>query len=136
MNMLKTCGQNHHQLAPSLISSKYRNANVNYLVEPLIFGHRRKQMQRLATRASNGGEKQSERRSFLTLEEAGLVEVSGLSTHERFLCRLTVRYGFNLYKQTDIVIVILMFLGHFSLLYYIKNNRSFRAIVKLSQSDL
>lgn len=33
----------------------------------------------------------AERRSFLTLEEAGLVEVSGLSTHERFLCRLTVR---------------------------------------------
>ncbi|XP_030476833.2 uncharacterized protein LOC115693908 [Syzygium oleosum] len=32
----------------------------------------------------------AERRSFLTLEEAGLVEISGLSTHERFLCRLTV----------------------------------------------
>ncbi|XP_054776766.1 uncharacterized protein LOC129285213 isoform X2 [Prosopis cineraria] len=40
---------------------------------------------------NNGGEaeKESERRSFLTLEEAGLVEISGLSTHERFLCRLT-----------------------------------------------
>ncbi|KAI3412607.1 uncharacterized protein J3R85_017137, partial [Psidium guajava] len=32
----------------------------------------------------------AERRSFLTLEEAGLVEISGLSTHERFLCRLTI----------------------------------------------
>ncbi|KAF8019482.1 hypothetical protein BT93_G0232 [Corymbia citriodora subsp. variegata] len=32
----------------------------------------------------------AERRSFLTLEEAGLIEVSGLSTHERFLCRLTI----------------------------------------------
>uniref|UniRef100_A0A7N0V2R5 Uncharacterized protein n=1 Tax=Kalanchoe fedtschenkoi TaxID=63787 RepID=A0A7N0V2R5_KALFE len=38
-----------------------------------------------ATRCSNGG-----RRTFLTLEEAGLVEISGLSTHEKFLCRLTI----------------------------------------------
>ncbi|XP_039048060.1 uncharacterized protein LOC120188727 [Hibiscus syriacus] len=39
-----------------------------------------------------GGEdsKKTERRSFLSLEEAGLVEISGLSTHERFLCRLTI----------------------------------------------
>ncbi|CAL5412130.1 unnamed protein product [Camellia sinensis] len=36
------------------------------------------------------GEKKNERRSFLTLEEAGLVEISGLDTHERFLCRLTI----------------------------------------------
>uniref|UniRef100_A0A2P2J5D5 Receptor-interacting protein n=1 Tax=Rhizophora mucronata TaxID=61149 RepID=A0A2P2J5D5_RHIMU len=34
--------------------------------------------------------KTTERRSFLSLEEAGLVEISGLSTHERFLCRLTI----------------------------------------------
>lgn len=34
--------------------------------------------------------KSSEKRSFLTLEEAGLVEMSGLSSHEGFLCRLTV----------------------------------------------
>ncbi|XP_038881387.1 uncharacterized protein LOC120072922 [Benincasa hispida] len=32
----------------------------------------------------------AQRRTFLTIEEAGLVEVSGLSTHERFLCRLTI----------------------------------------------
>lgn len=32
----------------------------------------------------------AERRTFLTIEEAGLVEVSGLGTHERFLCRLTI----------------------------------------------
>ncbi|GAY34324.1 hypothetical protein CUMW_010870 [Citrus unshiu] len=36
------------------------------------------------------GEKKTEKRSFLSLEEAGLVEVSGLRTHERFLCRLTI----------------------------------------------
>lgn len=38
------------------------------------------------------GENGSEKRTFLSLEEAGLVEMSGLSTHERFLCRLTVRF--------------------------------------------
>lgn len=40
-----------------------------------------------------GGEENNstERRTFLTLEEAGLVEMSGLSTHESFLCRLTVQ---------------------------------------------
>lgn len=37
------------------------------------------------------GDKKREKRTFLTLEEAGLVEISSLSTHERFLCRLTVR---------------------------------------------
>uniref|UniRef100_A0A0A9F2Y9 Uncharacterized protein n=1 Tax=Arundo donax TaxID=35708 RepID=A0A0A9F2Y9_ARUDO len=36
------------------------------------------------------GEEEGQRRSFLSLEEAGLVEMSGLSTHERFLCRLTI----------------------------------------------
>ncbi|CAI9087635.1 OLC1v1021754C1 [Oldenlandia corymbosa var. corymbosa] len=40
--------------------------------------------------SGGGGEKKSEKRSFLSLEEAGLVEISGLSTHERFLCRLTI----------------------------------------------
>ncbi|XP_057806699.1 uncharacterized protein LOC131021502 [Salvia miltiorrhiza] len=46
---------------------------------------------RLALKASgDGAEKKTERRSFLTLEEAGLVEISGLSSHERFLCRLTI----------------------------------------------
>ncbi|RWR88090.1 hypothetical protein CKAN_01707200 [Cinnamomum micranthum f. kanehirae] len=44
----------------------------------------------LVIRACQGEEKKSERRSFLSLEEAGLVEISGLSTHERFLCRLTI----------------------------------------------
>lgn len=35
-------------------------------------------------------ENKGQRKGFLSLEEAGLVEISGLSTHERFLCRLTV----------------------------------------------
>ncbi|KAL0542857.1 hypothetical protein IC582_017938 [Cucumis melo] len=37
-----------------------------------------------------GSGKGAQKRTFLTIEEAGLVEVSGLSTHERFLCRLTI----------------------------------------------
>jgi hypothetical protein len=46
------------------------------------------QQQQRAEEGSGGGETQ--RRTFLSLEEAGLVEMSGLDTHERFLCRLTV----------------------------------------------
>ncbi|XP_038688487.1 uncharacterized protein LOC119987644 [Tripterygium wilfordii] len=41
--------------------------------------------------SEQGGEKKkNEKQTFLTLEEAGLVEISGLSTHEKFLCRLTI----------------------------------------------
>lgn len=40
--------------------------------------------------AEGSGADEEQRRTFLSLEEAGLVEMSGLSTHERFLCRLTV----------------------------------------------
>ncbi|XP_019169251.1 PREDICTED: uncharacterized protein LOC109165086 [Ipomoea nil] len=48
--------------------------------------------------AGAGGEGQnSSRRTFLTLEEAGLVEISGLDAHERFLCRLTIS-SLNLLK--------------------------------------
>lgn len=36
-----------------------------------------------------------QRKSFLSIEEAGLVEISGLSIHERFLCRLTVCHFFS-----------------------------------------
>lgn len=54
-----------------------------------------RRMYRLVVRGCSGEnqpeeKKKAERQTFLTLEEAGLVEVSGLSTHERFLCRLTV----------------------------------------------
>ncbi|CAI9301689.1 unnamed protein product [Lactuca saligna] len=54
--------------------------------------HPRKR-KRLTLRASvdeQEEKKSSEKRSFLTLEEAGLVEMSGLSSHEGFLCRLTI----------------------------------------------
>nr|CAB3488394.1 unnamed protein product [Digitaria exilis] len=48
-----------------------------------------KQEQEAAPGGGGAGEEQ-EKRTFLSLEEAGLVEMSGLSTHERFLCRLTI----------------------------------------------
>ncbi|EEF37712.1 conserved hypothetical protein [Ricinus communis] len=51
--------------------------------------HRRKLSLRGCS-AQEPEKKKTERRSFLSLEEAGLVEISGLSTHERFLCRLTI----------------------------------------------
>ncbi|KAL5976247.1 hypothetical protein ACLOJK_020577 [Asimina triloba] len=51
---------------------------------------RRRYGKRPVVRGCQAGEKKSERKSFLSLEEAGLIEISGLSTHERFLCRLTI----------------------------------------------
>ncbi|KAL6652855.1 hypothetical protein ACP70R_011780 [Stipagrostis hirtigluma subsp. patula] len=41
-------------------------------------------------RQQGQGSDEQQRKTFLSLEEAGLVEMSGLSTHERFLCRLTI----------------------------------------------
>ncbi|CAH8388445.1 unnamed protein product [Eruca vesicaria subsp. sativa] len=57
-------------------------------------GSRRKMGLRLV-RACVGEEQSDnqskpERRSFLSLAEAGLVEISGLGAHEKFLCRLTI----------------------------------------------
>ncbi|ESQ55231.1 hypothetical protein EUTSA_v10026468mg [Eutrema salsugineum] len=57
---------------------------------------RRKMGLCLIRASANGGEEESsdqskpERRSFLSLAEAGLVEISGLGAHEKFLCRLTI----------------------------------------------
>ncbi|GKV30904.1 hypothetical protein SLEP1_g39671 [Rubroshorea leprosula] len=47
--------------------------------------------------STGDGERKTERKGFLSLEEAGLVEISGLNTHERFLCRLTIS-SLNLLK--------------------------------------
>ncbi|CAH2078368.1 unnamed protein product [Thlaspi arvense] len=59
-------------------------------------GRRRKMGLCLVRACADTGEEESgdqskpERRSFLTLAEAGLVEISGLGAHEKFLCRLTI----------------------------------------------
>ncbi|CAN6913925.1 hypothetical protein Bca4012_080064 [Brassica carinata] len=58
-------------------------------------GGRRRKMGLCLVRACAGEEESDnqskpERRSFLSLAEAGLVEISGLGAHEKFLCRLTI----------------------------------------------
>ncbi|OAY26082.1 uncharacterized protein LOC110604061 [Manihot esculenta] len=79
----------HH--SPSLLNSSklHKERTKQPIFHPNMGIHRRK----LTVRRCSGQEpekKKTERRSFLSLEEAGLVELSGLSTHERFLCRLTI----------------------------------------------
>lgn len=61
----------------------------NSKLEPI--GTSRRKLKPQVLRASNTGGSQDEKRSFLSLEEAGMVEMSGLVSHEKFLCRLTVR---------------------------------------------
>ncbi|KAG8490857.1 hypothetical protein CXB51_014068 [Gossypium anomalum] len=57
----------------------------------------RKLVRRGCSNSQGGeGEKKTERRSFLSLEESGLVEISGLSSHEKFLCRLTVNLLYSM----------------------------------------
>ncbi|CAN6269420.1 unnamed protein product [Urochloa humidicola] len=51
---------------------------------------KQQQQQEREAAEGSGAEEEGQRRTFLSLEEAGLVEMSGLSTHERFLCRLTI----------------------------------------------
>ncbi|KAH7443950.1 hypothetical protein KP509_02G057700 [Ceratopteris richardii] len=41
-------------------------------------------------RAADSGNAKGGKETFLSLEEAGLIELSNLESHERFLCRLTV----------------------------------------------
>ncbi|KAK1390543.1 putative Receptor-interacting protein [Heracleum sosnowskyi] len=50
----------------------------------------RRKLKPAVLRASNTGGSQGEKRSFLSIEEAGMVEMSGLISHEKFLCRLTI----------------------------------------------
>ncbi|KAI3495266.1 hypothetical protein L1887_37524 [Cichorium endivia] len=84
LKLSKTIGFHSSLFSRHLSNTRIKNLNVS--VKP----HRRT---RFVLRASVDGKedkKTSEKRSFLTLEEAGLVEMSGLSSHEGFLCRLTI----------------------------------------------
>ncbi|KAK9056347.1 hypothetical protein SSX86_027437 [Deinandra increscens subsp. villosa] len=86
MNALKLCKSTTTGYHSSLISNYATDArrikNLNAASKRTCF----------ALRASVDGQedKTSSRRSFLSLEEAGIVEMSGLSSHEGFLCRLTI----------------------------------------------
>lgn len=80
----KFCLQTTYLFSSSNVGiNQHRQTQTNLVALKKIKVHRREVK-------CSAGEKKSERRTFLTLEEAGLVEMSGLSTHERFLCRLTV----------------------------------------------
>ena len=79
----KSCLQTTFLFSPSNLITNQRHTQTSMIAQRKIKVHRRNVK-------CNAEEKKSERRTFLTLEEAGLVEMSGLSTHERFLCRLTV----------------------------------------------
>ncbi|XP_038972366.1 uncharacterized protein LOC120104747 [Phoenix dactylifera] len=57
---------------------------------PSFYQGKKVKSRELVVKGCQGEEKKSQKRRFLSVEEAGLVEISGLSTHERFLCRLTI----------------------------------------------
>ncbi|KEH36510.1 hypothetical protein MtrunA17_Chr2g0281101 [Medicago truncatula] len=86
----KSCLQTTFVFSPSNFITNHRHTQTSLIGQRKIKVHRRNVK-------CNAEEKKSERRTFLTLEEAGLVEMSGLSTHERFLCRLTIS-SLNLLK--------------------------------------
>ncbi|XP_012091480.1 uncharacterized protein LOC105649449 [Jatropha curcas] len=89
MNSLKFC-KTYESLFLFNSSKVQKSLAKQSIFAPKRVVHRRK----LSVRGCSGQEpeknKTAERRSFLSLEEAGLIEISGLSTHERFLCRLTI----------------------------------------------
>ncbi|XP_010434178.1 PREDICTED: uncharacterized protein LOC104718186 [Camelina sativa] len=74
-------------------SRQARSNNITFMTRAQ--GRRRRLC--LVRASADAGEEESgdqskpaERRSFLSLAEAGLVEISGLGAHEKFLCRLTI----------------------------------------------
>ncbi|KAJ4976438.1 hypothetical protein NE237_001544 [Protea cynaroides] len=83
--MLSLKSSKNHFLSPFLFhASKFRRQTQSVHQARKVVGRK------LAVKSCQGETNKSERRNFLSLEEAGLVEISGLSTHERFLCRLTI----------------------------------------------
>ncbi|KAK3014601.1 hypothetical protein RJ639_009834 [Escallonia herrerae] len=92
MNAIKPCEGNYHSAVVSHHPNWGKssgNKQTNSIAPSKLMIRRRKVAVKAST-TDGGGEKKNERRRFLSLEEAGIVEISGLSTHERFLCRLTI----------------------------------------------
>ncbi|XP_010905552.1 uncharacterized protein [Elaeis guineensis] len=83
MLVLRPC-KHYLQMPPLLNSSSFLRPI------PSFYQGKKVKSRKLVVKGCQGEEKKSQKRSFLSLEEAGLVEISGLSTHERFLCRLTI----------------------------------------------
>ncbi|XP_010538258.1 PREDICTED: uncharacterized protein LOC104812675 [Tarenaya hassleriana] len=71
---------------PQIHNTLTRNGNTITLSS----SSRRRRRRVCKIRGSTGEEEEPKRRSFLSIEEAGLVEISGLGAHEKFLCRLTI----------------------------------------------
>ncbi|KAI4299274.1 hypothetical protein L6164_032749 [Bauhinia variegata] len=85
MISVQACLQSTFLVNPSRLGS-FRRAQTK-AIAPRKIAYRGKLK---CSSEQEGEKKKSEKRTFLTLEEAGLVEISGLSPHERFLCRLTI----------------------------------------------
>lgn len=94
MLVLKPC-KNYYQYSSFLsthfnIIQKLKLSEISNVPRNKLACRRKLRVKGSSIEGESSGEKKKERRTFLSLEEAGLVEMSGLSTHERFLCRLTV----------------------------------------------
>ncbi|THG19494.1 hypothetical protein TEA_012832 [Camellia sinensis var. sinensis] len=92
MNALKPCKFNYQSSFLCSYSAPQKHIKTQSSFAPRSNKAVLQTKQAVRACSTGEGEKKNERRSFLTLEEAGLVEISGLDTHERFLCRLT-RFG-------------------------------------------
>ncbi|KAI8000525.1 hypothetical protein ACSBR2_014742 [Camellia fascicularis] len=90
MNALKPCKFNYQSSFLSSYSTPQKHIKTQSSFAPRSNKAVLQTKQAVRACSTGEGEKKTERRSFLTLEEAGLVEISGLDTHERFLCRLTI----------------------------------------------
>ncbi|CAL5345945.1 hypothetical protein CsSME_00030615 [Camellia sinensis var. sinensis] len=90
MNALKPCKFNYQSSFLCSYSAPQKHIKTQSSFAPRSNKAVLQTKQAVRACSTGEGEKKNERRSFLTLEEAGLVEISGLDTHERFLCRLTI----------------------------------------------
>ncbi|KNA07157.1 hypothetical protein SOVF_174450 [Spinacia oleracea] len=103
MNLLRPCKYsyyNTHHHHSIFYNSKFAIGKINKFsfYKPKGATNNAKNVLTVQVRAYNSNEEAAvrkdeervEKKSFLSLEEAGLVEISGLSIHERFLCRLTI----------------------------------------------
>lgn len=97
MNAIKPCNT-EFQIPNVYKHSSHGTRAVTPNSKVATMGTSRRKLKPAVIRASNTGGSQGKReqRSFLSLEEAGMVEMSGLISHEKFLCRLTVRKSVHL----------------------------------------
>ncbi|VVB12202.1 unnamed protein product [Arabis nemorensis] len=101
MNIATCCRHSsfilNHHIDKTLVRTPQARSNTITFTRRKLQGGRRRKIGLCLVRASaevgeeeSGDQSKPERRSFLTLAEAGLVEISGLGAHEKFLCRLTI----------------------------------------------